>query len=204
MLREDEASLLLMFRPYILACQSKSPRIMEVGLDSLRKLILNGYVRGTVRANLYNPADTNAEQKYLCCPPELLLTFLCYDERRPHLDVLVHVVCTCFDPEADDGVRSRIVKVLCSPTQICRCSYCLVSWLLAYCCDRKLFAAGSAARGHAASQPGAQRSTQERFHHLFQCARLFAKPRNSGSLSNWILMCFTACTVSSNILCAVL
>jgi hypothetical protein len=52
-LKDDENSTLLLFRPFVLGCRSNTPRIVEVSLDCLQKLIENGYVRGHIRQDLY-------------------------------------------------------------------------------------------------------------------------------------------------------
>ncbi|XP_052777069.1 brefeldin A-inhibited guanine nucleotide-exchange protein 1-like isoform X4 [Mya arenaria] len=75
------------FTPFELACQSKSPRIVNLTLDFLQKLIAYGHMTG-------NTPDTTTSGKRL-------------------IDRIVETVCGCFQgPQTDEGVQLQIIKAL--------------------------------------------------------------------------------------------
>lgn len=73
------------FVPLRLACESKLPRIMEVALHCIQKLILYGYVRG-------KEVSVGKVKKSM-------------------MDVVMETVCTCKDQE-DEAVQLQIVKAV--------------------------------------------------------------------------------------------
>ncbi|XP_077991507.1 brefeldin A-inhibited guanine nucleotide-exchange protein 1-like [Glandiceps talaboti] len=75
------------FLPFELACQSKSPRIVNVALDCLQKLIAYGHLTG-------NSPDATAPGKKL-------------------IDRIIETVCGCFvGTQTDEGVQLQIIKAL--------------------------------------------------------------------------------------------
>lgn len=75
------------FLPFELACQSKSPRIVNTALDCLQKLIAYGHLTG-------NGPDSTAPGKRL-------------------IDRIVDTICGCFTgPQTDEGVQLQIIKAL--------------------------------------------------------------------------------------------
>ncbi|XP_052264736.1 brefeldin A-inhibited guanine nucleotide-exchange protein 1-like isoform X3 [Dreissena polymorpha] len=75
------------FTPFELACQSKSPRIVNLTLDFLQKLIAYGHMTG-------NTPDSTSPGKRL-------------------IDRIVETVCGCFQgPQTDEGVQLQIIKAL--------------------------------------------------------------------------------------------
>ncbi|KAL4236729.1 Brefeldin A-inhibited guanine nucleotide-exchange protein 1 [Mactra antiquata] len=75
------------FTPFELACQSKSPRIVNITLDFLQKLIAYGHMTG-------NTPDSTTPGKRL-------------------IDRIVETVCGCFQgPQTDEGVQLQIIKAL--------------------------------------------------------------------------------------------
>ncbi|GFO03195.1 Brefeldin a-inhibited guanine nucleotide-exchange protein 1 [Plakobranchus ocellatus] len=75
------------FLPFELACQSKCPRIVNIALDCLQKLIAYGHLTG-------NTPDTTTPGKRL-------------------IDRIVETICGCFNgPQTDEGVQLQIIKAL--------------------------------------------------------------------------------------------
>ncbi|CAL1541394.1 unnamed protein product, partial [Lymnaea stagnalis] len=75
------------FLPFELACQSKCPRIVNIALDCLQKLIAYGHLTG-------NTPDSTAPGKRL-------------------IDRIVETICGCFNgPQTDEGVQLQIIKAL--------------------------------------------------------------------------------------------
>ncbi|XP_035208978.1 brefeldin A-inhibited guanine nucleotide-exchange protein 1-like isoform X2 [Stegodyphus dumicola] len=75
------------FLPFELATQSKTPRIVAIGIDCVQKLIAYGHLTGKI----YDPAD----------PSKLLI------------DRIVETICSCFHgPNTNDGVQLQIIKAL--------------------------------------------------------------------------------------------
>lgn len=75
------------FLPFELACQSKSPRIVNTALDCLQKLIAYGHLTG-------NAPDHTTQGKRL-------------------IDRIVDTICGCFTgPQTDEGVQLQIIKAL--------------------------------------------------------------------------------------------
>ncbi|PVD22977.1 hypothetical protein C0Q70_16237 [Pomacea canaliculata] len=75
------------FLPFELACQSKSPRIVNTALDCLQKLIAYGHLTG-------NSPDSTSPGKRL-------------------IDRIVDTICGCFTgPQTDEGVQLQIIKAL--------------------------------------------------------------------------------------------
>ncbi|XP_053393840.1 brefeldin A-inhibited guanine nucleotide-exchange protein 1-like isoform X3 [Mercenaria mercenaria] len=75
------------FTPFELACQSKSPRIVNITLDFLQKLIAYGHMTG-------NTPDSTTPNKRL-------------------IDRIVETICGCFHgPQTDEGVQLQIIKAL--------------------------------------------------------------------------------------------
>ncbi|XP_076440296.1 brefeldin A-inhibited guanine nucleotide-exchange protein 1-like isoform X2 [Babylonia areolata] len=75
------------FLPFELACQSKSPRIVNTALDCLQKLIAYGHLTG-------NAPDHTTQGKRL-------------------IDRIVDTICSCFTgPQTDEGVQLQIIKAL--------------------------------------------------------------------------------------------
>ncbi|KAE9540029.1 hypothetical protein AGLY_005281 [Aphis glycines] len=73
------------FRPFELACQSKSPRIVVTSLDCLQKLIAYGHLTGNC---------TN-------------------DTGKPLIDKIVETICDCFTgQQTDEGILLQIIKAL--------------------------------------------------------------------------------------------
>ncbi|XP_050430571.1 brefeldin A-inhibited guanine nucleotide-exchange protein 1 isoform X2 [Adelges cooleyi] len=73
------------FRPFELACQSKSPRIVVTSLDCLQKLIAYGHLAGNC---------TN-------------------DTGKPLIDKIVETICDCFTgQQTDEGILLQIIKAL--------------------------------------------------------------------------------------------
>lgn len=77
----------LMFEPFALACQSKSPRLVTSSLDSIQKLVAYGHIR-------YDKVPG-------------YLDSLEFDDK------LVSVVANCFSgPQTDEGVQLQVLKAL--------------------------------------------------------------------------------------------
>ncbi|BFY99374.1 hypothetical protein BsWGS_02414 [Bradybaena similaris] len=75
------------FLPFELACQSKCPRIVNIALDCLQKLIAYGHLTG-------NTPDSTTPGKCL-------------------IDRIVETICGCFNgPQTDEGVQLQIIKAL--------------------------------------------------------------------------------------------
>ncbi|XP_059144360.1 brefeldin A-inhibited guanine nucleotide-exchange protein 1-like isoform X2 [Physella acuta] len=75
------------FLPFELACQSKCPRIVNIALDCLQKLIAYGHLTG-------NLPDTTSPGKRL-------------------IDRIVETICGCFNgPQTEEGVQLQIIKAL--------------------------------------------------------------------------------------------
>uniref|UniRef100_A0A8C2SDX9 SEC7 domain-containing protein n=1 Tax=Capra hircus TaxID=9925 RepID=A0A8C2SDX9_CAPHI len=71
----------------LLACQSRSPRVVSTSLDCLQKLIAYGHITG-------NAPDSGAPGKRL-------------------IDRIVETICNCFQgPQTDEGVQLQIIKAL--------------------------------------------------------------------------------------------
>ncbi|XP_005095830.1 brefeldin A-inhibited guanine nucleotide-exchange protein 1 isoform X2 [Aplysia californica] len=75
------------FLPFELACQSKCPRIVNIALDCLQKLIAYGHLTG-------NTPDSTTPGKRL-------------------IDRIVETICGCFNgPQTDEGVQLQVIKAL--------------------------------------------------------------------------------------------
>ncbi|XP_070554844.1 brefeldin A-inhibited guanine nucleotide-exchange protein 1-like isoform X2 [Ptychodera flava] len=75
------------FLPFELACQSKSPRIVNIALDCLQKLIAYGHLTG-------NLGDATTPGKKL-------------------IDRIIETICGCFvGTQTDEGVQLQIIKAL--------------------------------------------------------------------------------------------
>lgn len=75
------------FLPFELACESRTVRIVVIGLDCIQKLLLYGHLTGNV-------PDTLCPEKFL-------------------IDRIVSTICRCFNgPQTDDRVELQIIKAL--------------------------------------------------------------------------------------------
>ncbi|KAL3867743.1 hypothetical protein ACJMK2_040601 [Sinanodonta woodiana] len=75
------------FLPFELACKSKSPRIVNMSLDCLQKMIAYGHLTGNI------PDSTTPDKRLI--------------------DRIVETICGCFTgPQTDEGVQLQIIKAL--------------------------------------------------------------------------------------------
>lgn len=89
--------------PFILACESRQPRLMEIGLDGLNYLIEHGYLKGSENfAEVNDPfkdVETDADGKTV------------QKKNNGIIDTIIEVVSKCSD-EYDDVVQLQVVKVI--------------------------------------------------------------------------------------------
>ncbi|XP_065194608.1 brefeldin A-inhibited guanine nucleotide-exchange protein 1-like isoform X3 [Sycon ciliatum] len=84
------------FKPFELACKSKSPRIISTALDCLQKLIAPGHLTGSSQ-------DPDNPQKLL-------------------VDRMVDTVCSCFQGQnTDEGVQLQIIKAVLTMVSVPTC-----------------------------------------------------------------------------------
>ncbi|KAL0483581.1 brefeldin A-inhibited guanine nucleotide-exchange protein [Acrasis kona] len=81
------------FKPIELACQTKNPEMIEVALDCLQKMMMMGYIDG--------------KSKYE------------NDQNQLLIDVVIHTVGSCFEPNQKDAVQLNIIKNLLTAVTSC-------------------------------------------------------------------------------------
>ncbi|XP_075679751.1 ADP ribosylation factor guanine nucleotide exchange factor Sec71 [Dermatophagoides pteronyssinus] len=86
------------FRPFELACQSRSNRIIIIALDCIQKLIAYGHFTGNRIDNRSNTDDNDGNVD---------------GEKKLLIDTMVTCICNCFiGPNTDDDVQLQIIKAL--------------------------------------------------------------------------------------------
>lgn len=97
------------FRPFELACQSKSPRIVVTSLDCLQ-VSRNRYSPYRQRVLLNQSIIIIIQQKLIAYGH---LTGNCTnDSGKPLIDKIVETICDCFTgQQTDEGILLQIIKV---------------------------------------------------------------------------------------------
>ena len=106
------------FTPLQLACESRAPKLMEVGLDAIHYLIEHNYLRGKTSIETAPPSSTSEEN-----PENSTVS-------RTLIDLLVETVSKCSD-EFDDNVQLYVIKVLLTAVTSIHCEVHEASLLLA-------------------------------------------------------------------------
>ena len=88
------------FEPLKIACLSKNPKMMEVSLDCIQKLIAYNYLRGEIK--IENPNKDANESKEDNDVRSI---------QRTMMDDIIEVICSCNDSQ-DDNVQLQVTNYL--------------------------------------------------------------------------------------------